>query len=357
MVLLAAVTALSVAASSGGAIPECKSEACVEFDVAKWLDGRPAAVSITLDDALSPELTKEILARKVRVSFELVTSSVSDLDAATLRERLPTHGGLVSYYGHGYEHSNHDALRPTEAEASFRMSRELMSGWGLDTRGCAYPYGAGVRPETQVAAARAGYLFARGVEYRDVKVQPLLIAPDGVDAPWNWYYLPGVLVSRADEKGAAMFRGEHVRSLVEQAVSTRAWVILVYHSVGSEGGWGYYPLADFRKDLGFVTSKGAWIDHMEDVACYLRERRRVAIAARDVSVGGPAATFTVSAEDGIDSSVCNQELTVTARIRSARRYSACSIERGSGSQRRRVKDNALTMNVVPDGGMYRVACR
>jgi hypothetical protein len=327
------------------------------FAASKWLNHQKAAVTINIDGAPSLEgATGEVLKRGLRSSYEISTWGRTDLsEYASLLLHSPE--PLISFFGHGDAHANHDAMPPMVAEASFRTCRELMGHAGLDTTAYAYPYGRGYRPETQAAVARAGYLMARGIHFRPEGEQSALICPEGEQQPQNWYLLPGILVAERDEKDAPMFNHDATGKLMRSSLKHEAWIILLYHAIDDPRGWGFYPMQYFRKDLDFIASSPFWVDHMQNIGCYVLERQRVKADSRRLAHTGATSVFEFTIDDSIPETTCAQPLTMEISIASPADYSFCVVN-GPGHAPRAysVNKNTFSMNVVPDGAAYTLSC-
>jgi hypothetical protein len=234
-----------------------------------------------------------------------------------------------------------------------------MGRWGIEPKAYAYPLGAGLKRETQVAAARAGYLVARGVHFRDWTATSPMILADGETAPTNWLYLPGVLIAQKNEPPALYFNDHAtVAGLLRDALRRRAWIILVYHSVGHPDGWGYYPLNEFRKDLGTIVHSKFWVDHMENVACYAWEKQLSRVTGSRLSRGQKQATFELTLEAPAElTAICRQPLTVDMDVHSSRSYGRCVVTApGAPDQAAKVTGNRFTASLDPQTKRYRVTC-
>jgi hypothetical protein len=234
-----------------------------------------------------------------------------------------------------------------------------MGRWGIEPKAYAYPLGAGLKRETQVAAARAGYLVARGVHFRDWTATSPMILADGETAPTNWLYLPGVLIAQKNEPPALYFNDHAtVAGLLRDALRRRAWIILVYHSVGHPDGWGYYPLSEFRKDLDTIVRSEFWVDHMENVACYAWEKQLTRVSGSRLSSAQKQSTFELTLEAPAElTAICRQPLTVDAHVNSSRSYARCEVTApGAPVQAAKVTGNRFTASLNPQTKRYLVTC-
>ena len=252
-----------------------------DFDVKvlKWFDGHKSAVSITYDAAwgnnpMLQNAVDEILQRNLTMDFELVTKNYNNPDKYHLIEEFKTN--LMPYgihfYGHGNRHINHDSLSYSEAYDDFKLCFDLMKSWDLNPSAYAYPGARGYLIRTQLANKNAGFICARGAT---VDPSKFYISPDTKTEPDNWFYLPAVFIGTQDT--VLINNHAEMQVVFNSALQKSAWIILMYHSIGIVGGWGYYPFAEFIKDLDYIKSEDFWSGNMDMVAKYIKERNNLVV--------------------------------------------------------------------------------
>ena len=180
---------------------------------------------------------------------------------ATPRSRLATKSSCTkrsqgraaafkaAQWARAYPHALHDTMTFDAAYESFRTNFRLMTAWGLDPKGYAYLGSAGLRRSTQTANRAGGFIAARGAT---LVFDEYFIAPYEEEGPKNWFYLPSVVMGNASYR--YVDRHEKLLPILDEAVTRRAWIILMYHAIGISEGWSYYPIADFERDLDATVS-------------------------------------------------------------------------------------------------------
>jgi hypothetical protein len=161
-----------------------------------------------------------------------------------------------------------------------------------------------------LANQRAGFLCARGMSLDPAEFN---ICPDSTAAPANWYYLPSVVLSQGESVNYVNSH-EELEPILAEALVRRAWVILMYHSVGIPEGWGYYPLSDFERDLDYLAGRDFWSGNMDMAALYIKERNAFAPQLGRVKKKKGWYSFSLVMADGLDNSVYDQPLTLEFRF-------------------------------------------
>jgi hypothetical protein len=281
----------------------------------KWYGGKTAAVSITYDARWGhwrwqrdiDYVVNAAFIRKLAIDFEFVTDYFTEEKFEPLLEDIRKRAFKmgVRFYGHGHTHAYHDSLTYDEALESFDLCYRYMSGWGMNPRAYAYPYGAGRKPDIQRAAHDAGFICARGVT-----TDPGLyyICPGTVSEPDNWYYLPTVPAGQDIDEYIHNHAG--MGAVFEEALEKTSWIIIMYHAIGFHDDWGYYPLEDYLDDIRFLNSRDFWGGNMEFVACYIKERNQFSWKAEPVSASGDTLIYDIVFDDSLDDKVYCQPLTL-----------------------------------------------
>jgi hypothetical protein len=209
----------------------------------------------------------------------------------------------IHFFGHGHTHALHDTMEFDAAYESFSTNFQWMKRWRLKPKAYAYPGSAGRRLSTQMANQAAGFVCARG---STVEPDEYHIVPGDVMEPVNWYYLPSVVMG--SESVRYIHNHEQLVPILDQAVESTSWVILMYHAIGIPSGWGYYPVTEFERDLDTIVARGFWCANMDDAACYVKERSRLQVELAEVRVSASDAVYALVASDGLDNAVYDQPL-------------------------------------------------
>lgn len=332
-----------------------------ELEVLKWPKGRRAAVSITYDAPFGTHpnhhlATDAVLARGMTMDVEMVTAIFSTPKNRHLLEdiqdQLISRG--IHLYGHGHRHIDHDSLSYEEALADFRLCYELMNQWGLRPRAYAYPGSAGRLARTQLANRQAGFLCARGMSLNPAD---FCICPGDTTAPANWYYLPSVVLTQ-DESINYINSYEELEPILADALERRAWVILMHHAVGIPEGWGYFPLADFERELDYLASRDFWSGNMDMAALYIKERNAFAPQLGRVKKKKGRHSFALVLADGLDNSVYDQPLTLELRFDTRLQGDTLHVEPPiEGRSDFPVVGNILRLEAIPDEQTYLLSLR
>lgn len=329
-----------------------------QVEVAKWYNGHTAAVSINYDarwrgkgrDAKIDEAIDEVLNRNLVMDFELVTANYTDYPdlVAQMHSELIPHG--ITFFGHGHKHDFHDNFDFDYCYNTFKLCYDLMKEWGFTPRTYAYPHWAGYKATTQLANELAGFIAARGMA---VNPDSVYICPDDEREPCNWYYMPSAAMAYQREE----YLSDHaaLSPILEKNLEKTAWVIITYHSIGYEEGWGYYPFEEFRKDLDQIAENDYWCGSMDNVTCYIKERNRFQLDVTLLSSNADSLKFKVSFRDDLDNTIYNQPLTLDFNFNTGENIKKMTIVPAIDSSTEfPVVDYKVRLNVVPDEKKYYV---
>ena len=354
-----------------------------ELTIAKWFDDHAAAISITYDGVSGApnRIDKLVLDEGLVLDYEIVTQryldQVPDWVEHDLTELVPdvvpgdlyrpmtdaaiehslsltAHG--FGFFGHGHWHVDHDALTYAQAYDSFRLCFEVMEDLGLEPVAYAYPRGAGGEAETQQALADAGFLAGR-LSFPAMGQTPYIV-PDAATTPENWFFLPGLTMEsiRFRECEWCINDTSELVPVLDQALARTAWIIPVYHNIGS-AGWGFYEWEDFEGDVRAIAARDFWVAPMNDVVLYLRERERAEAALQVIERDGVTRRIAFVLADGLDNDRFDQPLTLRFRragglVRSAARGHP---ERPLGRPHRRVRGDGRDLAAAERGTVSRAA--
>ncbi len=311
-----------------------------EITIAKWFDDHDAAISVTYDGSpRAPNAVDDLaLDLGLVLDYEMVTQMyqdrvpdwvehdltelIPDVVPGDLYDRLTddqieyalsltAHG--FGFFGHGHWHVDHDALTYAQAYDSFRLSFEVMERLGLEPVAYAYPRGAGGEAETQQALADAGFLAGR-LSFWMADQTPYIV-PDSETTPDNWFFLPALTMESIDFRQCDWCIND-TRELVpilDHALHSTAWIIPVYHNIGSREGWGFYDWEDFQADLRAIAARDFWVAPMNDVVLYLRERENAEVTMQVIERDGVTRRIEFVLADGLDNDRFDQPLTLIFR--------------------------------------------
>jgi len=326
----------------------------ITASVPKWYGGRTAAVTITYDarwngDPLVKRAADEAVSRGLAISFELVTANFVDSPELIIEMQGLLPRG-ISFYGHGHRHENFDEKSYEYCFESFSLCYRYMKAWGMNPKAYAYPYGKGFKSTTKLANRMAGFICARGLTFLS---NPNYICPDGETEPRDWYYLPTISVAQEFEG----YVNDHgmMSEILRTDLEKTAWVILMYHSIGFPGAWGYYPLEDYLEDLDEIAAGDFWCESMGTIAAYIKERLLFRFVSKEVETSDDWADYDVRFWDGLDNDVYDSPLTIDLSFESdipVKRVELSSP--GGGITGYEAVGGKIRMERVPDEKTYRM---
>ena len=291
-------------------------ESKFEVSVAKWYENHTAAITLNYDTG-SPyidrekKVTDKVVEYGLRMDFEIVAKNYED--RPYMRDYFEDY--LIplgfGYFGHGYEHVNHDELTYDSAYTSIKLTWDIMMKYGLKPVSFAYPGGFGFEEETHRALKNVGFLNGRFHSRFDT-VNPYIL-PDGEEDAMNWYELPSLVMEAYDFRDCAECVNDNTDlvPILDGAIEKHAWIILTYHNIGYPDGWGYYDWDEFVADLEAITQRDFWNATMDNITLYIKERQQVApIARAKFNCENEIEEIQITLSDGLDNSYYDQELTV-----------------------------------------------
>lgn len=322
----------------------------------KWRDGHRAAVSVTYDApwGIHPVFslaTDAAIARGLAMDIEIVSNKLSHFKRVPNVQRM--HEELIpnniGFFGHGHAHIDHDALGYHAAYRSFRINYVMMRAWGLNPKTYAYPLFAGRDAQTQAANRQAGFIAARGGT-RDANAY--YICANSVREPENWYNLPSVIMGNASTRDPSTH--DQLRPILLKTLRKRAWTIMTYHSIGHPEGWGYYPHAEFIRDLDFIKANDFWSGKFASIAAYIQERNALDIQIARYFGRDMPNRFEFILSDGLDNDLYDEPLTLDFTFNPDLnvRFAHIHPSQANGQNRFAVVEDRLRLNMVPDERLY-----
>lgn len=128
----------------------------------------------------------------------------------------------------------------------------------------------------------------------------------------------------------------------------------MYHAIGFEDEWGYYPLEDYLRDVRLLGELDYWGGNMEFVACYIIERNRFSWHAAPVSASGDTLKYDVIFEDGLDNGVYCQQLTLEIAFPDSVKIGSVLFEWQSSFAAAKAVGGRFRFDCVPDGKTRRL---
>ncbi|MFC1725418.1 hypothetical protein ACFL4T_07305 [candidate division KSB1 bacterium] len=288
--------------------------------IAKWYNNHIAAISLTYDSGWPPSendkiVQKFIIENNMVMDYEIVTEGYEaypQLIEYMINFLIPNRFG---FFGHGHTHINHDVLSYNDAYQSFKQCYNSMREMGLKPIAYGYPGGYGYEQETQQALADAGFLCGR--MHKTSYHENSLIVPDSILAPENWFELPCLVMQDIDftQDSSSINNNNELIQYLDEAISNHAFLILAYHSIGNEQGWGFFKLSEFEKNIQSIKERDFWNASINDIILYIKERETAQISA-DFSLANlkemPRIELIIS--DGLPNQIYDQPLTVILEI-------------------------------------------
>lgn len=287
--------------------------------IAKWYDNHTGAISLTYDDGapyseLNRTANKFVLENGLSLDYEIVTYDYlrnPDIKKYLLHRVIPS--GL-GYFGHGHQHQNHDQLSYEEALKSFKRCYEALKELGLKPVAYAYPNGAGHKPETQKALADSGFLAGR-LHYSEKMTAPYLLA-DKEKEPANWFALPTLVMQDFSFSKCKRCVGndEQLIPYLDETLKKTAWIILTYHAIGDENGYGFFKYSEFQKNVASIKARDFWCASMNTITLYIRERLNATVRMTPLFQGKKCREISIIVSDSLPNDIYSQPLTIVFTI-------------------------------------------
>ncbi len=324
--------------------------ACIKAEMADtyatdWQKGARGAYSFTFESGMpgqwqyaAPILTD----RGMRGTFFLNGGSVvawyapNQVNYVHIPEMLLMAGAGHEIAAHAYDHLDLVALDDADIRGQVTRDLELFQYFGIYPVSFAYPFS---QTDARVEAIVGQYVeFARG-GYPMVTNSSSWNELDPLDLRWS---------SRADDHYAC----------VDSAIATGTWAIGVFHKIGQKSHQNEPSVAEFTAFADYVVASrdagDLWVDTVEHVASYIRERHVATVTDRydaetktihiylKVDLGHPYTvplTLRTSIEESEMESVYQSEMPIEYKV----------VKDGSG--------RVVQYDAVPDGGEVRIKLR
>jgi hypothetical protein len=299
---------------------ENERDSTVASFINKWYNGHTAAISITNDDGNPVQNTQKevqnfLIANGLRLDYEIVTEwyfQNSILHNYMVNNLVPNDFG---YFGHGHRHINHDELSYEESYTDFKQCYEKIIELGLKPVAYAYPGGWGYHLRTRTALADAGFLCGRKFEQLDHK-NPFIVT-DTLSEPKDWFALPTLVMQsyRYDACYICINNTSELIPYLNECLEKTAWLILTYHSIGFDEGYGFYEMEDFKTDMLAIKARDFWIASMNQTVLYLKEKKDAELTVKwRKNKFDDVEKIIINLEDGLPDDYYDQPLTISFEI-------------------------------------------
>ncbi len=289
--------------------------------ITKWFNNFRGAISLTYDhgDPQQPknrDINKFIASCGLSMDYEIVTYDYQRNE--TLVKYLHKH--LIpmgfGYFGHGHKHLYHDNLSYDDALKSFKHCYDAMIELKLKPIAYAYPSGAGNKPQTRKALEAAGFLCGR-LHFSDKKKKPPYIVPSSQTEPEDWFALPALVMQDYSFKECKHCVGtnDQLIEYLDETIKQEAWIILAYHSIGDERGYGFIKYDEFEKNINSIKERPLWNAPMSAVTLYIRERAHAQVKVEPVYHRKKEISYIeVTLSDNLPNDIYDQPLTIIFSI-------------------------------------------
>jgi hypothetical protein len=288
--------------------------------IAKWYDDHLAAISITNDNGnplvhTEKQVQSFMVENGLTLDYELITEQyLNHLEALEYLLQVLIPNGF-GYYGHGHAHIDHDILRYHETYRSFRLCYETIQQFGLKPVGYAYPYSKGNKAETRRALADAGFLSGRmhSISHHN---NPFIMS-DSILIPEDWYGLPTLVMQdyAFNQCDRCINNTAELIPYLEETLQRKAWLILTYHSIGDEEGWGFYKMSEFETDMSSIKERDFWNASLNDITLYSRQREKAKVKANQaIDHSGRIRQLEITLSHSLSNAIYGHPLTIVLDV-------------------------------------------
>lgn len=206
-----------------------------------------AMVSLVFDDGLASQITnaRSILnTAGIKGVFGIITQSVGSAPYMTWTNitALKNEGHEIS--GHTRTHPDLTTLNATQLQSETKGSYDDLVAHGFTPKTFVYPYGA-TNTKVQTATQNAGYTGARGSYF-------------GLNAPSTDRF--NLFDIRLDKTSTLA----GVKTLIDQAIADKRWLVLELHDVLASGGDEYTVTPNFLQAVvNYIKQKGVSVVTLE----------------------------------------------------------------------------------------------
>lgn len=291
------------------------------YSIAKWYDNHTAAITLTYDHGKpnaprNKRIHKLLIENGLSMDYELVTSLYDEYPdrLSFLVDSLITKG--FGYFGHGHYHLNHDTCTYQEAYDNMKICYDKMVAWGLKTAAYAYPHGAGHETTSQQALQAAGFLAGRMHFDKIGGYQGMTnpyICPVGQTEPSNWCQLPTLVMQdyEVNQCEKCVNNNEQLIPYLDSTIAKTAWIILTYHNIGYEIGYGYTKWEEFEKNVITIKQYDFWNAPMNNIILYIYERNHATV---NIEYDKETDSIEILLKDALPNDFFDQSLTLLFEV-------------------------------------------
>jgi hypothetical protein len=284
--------------------------------ITKWYDNHTAALSLTYDDGdftskLNRKTNKFVLQNGLSLDYEIITANFPKSSYARdiLKSEFIPSG--LGYFGHGHTHVPHDSLSYEDALKSFTLCYETMKSLGLKPVAYAYPNGAAKKIETRQALAASGFLCGR-LHISKQMTAPYIV-PDSQVVPEDWFALPTLVMQdyAFQHCDRCVSNNEQLIPYLDNTITKKAWIILTYHAIGDDKGYGFYQYEEFQKNIHEIKQRDFWVASMNAITLYLREYAQAHVEIKGIpGHKKKCQEIGITVSDGLPNDIYDQPLTI-----------------------------------------------
>lgn len=320
--LIPAVLILLTSCGTDAAVDNEVPEERIQIEgISKWYNGYQSVYTPTYDSG-RPDLHETennwLIERDLFMDYEIVSYNFDKYPSmyTYLKENLVPYGFGV--FGHGHKHDNHDNYGYEYSLNSFTQNYNSMVEHGFQPISYAYPYGAGLLPETRQALKESGFLSGRLFQPEFGSYGPYITPGDEMEPP-DWFALPSLRMEDIgfENRSDAVNNPEEFITHLDKNIELGSWLISTYHGIGWDGetdgrpvGWGFYKRENFYEEMLYVKSHreegNVWLATMDDVTLYMMQRNNATydLEKKDKN------KYELYLDDGLDNELYRMNLTL-----------------------------------------------
>jgi peptidoglycan/xylan/chitin deacetylase (PgdA/CDA1 family) len=230
----------------------------VPFQIVPW-NGYKAALSLTYDDGIPIQLDvaiPEMVNRNLRGTFYLISGK---LDRAEEWKKILASGQEVG--NHTVTHRHTAELTPADEQNEVENAKaDLQKLFNVPVLTFAYPY-VEESPGIKKWVAADNFI-ARGGSGSNYYLTP--------DMNPDWFDIPG-------QATMTMYAYDTYKNWVDQDLASKAWTVLMIHSIEGSDWYQPIPKATYLKFLDYLVQnqKDLWIAPFGEVGGYWRAQKVV----------------------------------------------------------------------------------
>jgi len=307
------------------------------YEVATWFEFRDAAVSYTFDDGCTNQLVKAIPMFD-EFGYKLTLFTIVNRSSANWTK-------LQNASDNGHEVASHTITHPsltglpsntqlTELQNSrLEIDKKIMNAKCLTI---AYP----MCEVGDYAIVGQNYISARGCQgFIEGKTPKDFL---------NISSLPCGTES-------ALKTGANLNSKITSVLSTKGWLVFLFHSIDDDGGYSPFSSVEMRKNLEYVQKIDSqiWVATFLDATLYVRERN--ALNVQEISSTSDLITLAVT--DTLDNEVYKLPISISRSLPIG--WSSVEVtQNGKGIASKLVgveTSKKVQFNAVPDAGEVKIS--